>query len=236
MEREQLLHVARTAADLTNHDRILVLGSQSVLGSFSAHELPAQAIMSIEADLVVWDPLTDDTPHVIEANIGRSSLFHGTHGYYADGMTLDEATLPEGWEGRIRTLRTSHALDEEKTVTVYCLEVHDLCASKLSRGDMKDTTFTAALIEAELVDPAIIAERVRLLPDVGGRSRGSSALVRAKQQAQHKVMELDAPPPEPTMTPTMLATWLRRSCTGTTLAGTSCQNPPRPGQRRCHLH
>ena len=45
-----------------------------------------------------------------------------------------------------------------------CLEAHDLVASKLVAGRPKDFEFVAALLREQLVDPAVVLERVGELP------------------------------------------------------------------------
>lgn len=66
----------------------------------------------------------------------------------------------------------------------YLLEPHDCVVSKLIAGREKDYLFAAALIEAGLVDAAVIAERIenvevsdalrqRLRNWIGGRGQGA---------------------------------------------------------------
>ncbi|MEJ7707790.1 MAG: hypothetical protein WKF82_11320 [Nocardioidaceae bacterium] len=45
------------------------------------------------------------------------------------------------------------------------LDAHDLVVSKLAASGDKGRAFVAVLIETNLVEPAIIRERVALLPD-----------------------------------------------------------------------
>lgn len=51
MRRDQLAHILRAAARITEDNDILVIGSQSILGSFDEGELPEPAWVSVEADL-----------------------------------------------------------------------------------------------------------------------------------------------------------------------------------------
>ena len=48
MRREQLEHAIRTACQIIEHPEVIVVGSQSILGTFSEDELPAAATMSAE--------------------------------------------------------------------------------------------------------------------------------------------------------------------------------------------
>lgn len=57
MRRDQLEHAIRTACQIIGHDAVVVIGSQSILGSFTEEELPAEATMSMEIDIL---PLAAD--------------------------------------------------------------------------------------------------------------------------------------------------------------------------------
>ncbi len=51
MRREQLEHVLRAASTVVGERDILVIGSQSILGTIPDEDLPLEATTSIEADL-----------------------------------------------------------------------------------------------------------------------------------------------------------------------------------------
>ncbi|MGH8887953.1 MAG: hypothetical protein ACRDYX_22890 [Egibacteraceae bacterium] len=55
MTREQLEHLLRAASKVAQDRNVVVLGSQSILGSFPDTALPDEAIGSIEADLAFFD-------------------------------------------------------------------------------------------------------------------------------------------------------------------------------------
>jgi hypothetical protein len=55
--REQLAHVLRTVARISGERDILVIGSQSILGSYPEDTLPARATGSMEVDTAFFaDP------------------------------------------------------------------------------------------------------------------------------------------------------------------------------------
>lgn len=123
MTREQLAHVLRAAARIAEDGRILVIGSQAILGSFDERELPQQAWVSVEADLA----FLDDGEHAAKANavdgaIGELSGFHETLGYYAQGVEVSTAVLPDGWQDRVVPFDFRSA-DPAQAV---CLDPHDL--------------------------------------------------------------------------------------------------------------
>ena len=49
MQRPQLEHLIRAAAEITNQYEFVVVGSQSILGSVDAP--PAECLVSMEADI-----------------------------------------------------------------------------------------------------------------------------------------------------------------------------------------
>lgn len=55
MNREQLAHVLRAAATIVSDGKILVVGSQSILGTADAPQLPLETTLSIEADIAFFD-------------------------------------------------------------------------------------------------------------------------------------------------------------------------------------
>jgi hypothetical protein len=76
MKKSELAHILRAACSITGGPNILVIGSQSILASFSEDELPVEATRSIEADVAFVDdadepvrPSTSDDRHTVA---GRS--------------------------------------------------------------------------------------------------------------------------------------------------------------------
>lgn len=101
MTRQQLAHLLRRACAVVGDVDVLVLGSQSILGSFDENELPPQATASQEADIAfVNDPARDKADHV-DVAIGEMSDFHRSNGVYAEGVHIDTAILPNGWRDRL---------------------------------------------------------------------------------------------------------------------------------------
>jgi hypothetical protein len=104
MRRAQLEHAIRTACQITGHDAVAVVGSQAILGSFAEDELPAEATMSMEVDIL---PLVDDGAEatrladLIEGVAGEWSPFEEQHGFSIDGVDLTTAVLPDGWRDRL---------------------------------------------------------------------------------------------------------------------------------------
>jgi hypothetical protein len=52
MRRDQLEHAIRTACQIIGKPEVIVVGSQSILGTFPEDQLPADATMSVEIDIL----------------------------------------------------------------------------------------------------------------------------------------------------------------------------------------
>lgn len=56
MRRDLLELAIRTACQIIGHPEVIVVGSQAILGSFNETDLPADATMSMEIDIL---PIAD---------------------------------------------------------------------------------------------------------------------------------------------------------------------------------
>lgn len=57
LRREDLEHAIRAATEIVHNDRVIVIGSQSIPGSYTEDQLPSAATMSDEVDIA---PMSDD--------------------------------------------------------------------------------------------------------------------------------------------------------------------------------
>ena len=97
---------------------------------------------------------------------GEFSAFEELHGFSIDGVDLETSALPEGWRGRLVRVQNANtaAPGGHPEFTGWCLDKEDLCAAKLCALREKDRNFVAALLDAGLVDVAVIAERLTTVP------------------------------------------------------------------------
>jgi hypothetical protein len=159
VRREQLEHVLRAASTIVGERDIVVLGSQSILGSIADEQLPDEATTSIEADVAFFDDPGDFKADAVDGAIGELSRFHETYGYYAQGVSIDTAVLPAGWRDRLITLETPAT----EPARGLCLDPHDCAVSKLVAGRWKDHDFVAALLRDHFVDSGTLIVRIDLL-------------------------------------------------------------------------
>lgn len=156
MTRDQLEHAIRAACDVADDSEVYVFGSQAILGQFpdASNELRQSA----EADIAPVHAI--DRLTMIDANLGELSMFHETHGFYVHGVGIEAAVLPGGWERR--TIRVQN--ENTNGNTGWCLEAHDLAASKLVAFRQKDLDFVRVLIGEGLVNGQKLLLRIGQLP------------------------------------------------------------------------
>lgn len=128
MRREHLEHLLRAAGNILREGEIIVVGSQSILGTYDEDALSRYAVMSIEADLLPLSDPDQSKADEIDGVLGEGSLFHETHGFYAQGVGETTSTLPDGWRDRL--VRYSNV--NTNGVVGLCLDPHDLCTAKLA--------------------------------------------------------------------------------------------------------
>lgn len=136
MRRTQLEHAIRAACQIIDASEVIVVGSQAILGSIAAHELPPEATMSLEVDIL---PIAADELAIreladrIEGVAGEWSPFEDLHGFCIDGASLETAILPTSWPQRLVKVENDNTASPsgEFRYTGWCLEAHDLCVAKL---------------------------------------------------------------------------------------------------------
>lgn len=157
MKRQDLEHIIRASSDITKEYELVVIGSQSILGTDP--NPPAGLTVSAEADIY---PLhRPELAHEIDVHIGEGSPFHLLNGYYAQGVGVETAKLPAGW--RERVIRVP---DLARAVGVgYCISVLDLFMSKAEAGRDKDQTFCMLLLEHGYLRTSEALAMVATMPD-----------------------------------------------------------------------
>jgi len=160
--REQLEHAIRAACDVSEDSELWVFGSQAILGEFP--NAPESLRASIEVD--VQPKNRPDATDAIDGALGELSQFHQTHGFYVHGVPIESVVLPRGWEHRAKPVRDRIST---RGNTGWCVEPHDLAASKLAAYRERDRDFVRVLLAEEMIDARILRERIRLLKVDGGQ-------------------------------------------------------------------
>jgi hypothetical protein len=166
MRRDQLEHAIRAACQIAGITEVIIVGSQAILGTYADDELPFYATRSAEIDVI---PIADDAGEIerlaaeIEGVAGELSPFAQQHGFAIDGVDLNTSALPDGWHDRLVKVQNKNtgAPSGLPQYIGWCLDKEDLCVAKLCALREKDENFVDALITANLVDPQVIATRLR---------------------------------------------------------------------------
>jgi hypothetical protein len=156
MNRIQLEHIIRAASQIADDAEIVVIGSQAIHAQGA--KLPPIAFQSAEAG--VFPRNHPERADDIDAAIGELSVFHGTHGYYAHGVSPNTAILPTGWEERLIRVASPNT----GGATGLCLDVHDLLLSKYVAGREKDLQFNRALVRCGCATKRRLLSLVSALP------------------------------------------------------------------------
>jgi hypothetical protein len=170
MNREQLAHAIRAACQIADIDSVIIVGSQSILGTYDEDELPGAVTASQEVDVL---PAVDEPERVellgdlIEGVGGEMSAFEEMHGFALDGVDLSTSILPEGWRDRLVPVsnNSTYSVITGKQYTGWCLDPADLCVAKLCAGREKDRDYVTALFNAGLVDRDLVATRLTMVSE-----------------------------------------------------------------------
>jgi hypothetical protein len=165
MRRDQLEHAIRTACQIIEQQEVIVVGSQSILGTYDEVQLPPAATMSIEVDILPLADTNEETARLadlIEGVAGEFSPFEQLHGFSIDGFDLTTSVLPEGWRDRLVKLQNANTAPPtgEPRFTGWCLDKEDLCVAKLIAFREKDVNFVGALLDDRLVDGDEVVRRL----------------------------------------------------------------------------
>ena len=152
MKREELAHVLRASAAISNETSFVLVGSQAVL--LLLEHPPAALLASAEIDL--YPALHPEKSELIDGAIGAHSTFHDTFGYHVDGVGPETASLPNDWMSRA-------VLTYFGDITAICPDLHDLAASKCAAGRPQDADFVRVLLACSLVEQQTLLERIAML-------------------------------------------------------------------------
>jgi hypothetical protein len=157
MRLRSLIHLVEVALAVARPERIILLGSASLLPTHPELGEGRQPLeTSYDSDLLMV-PSDDEAAALVGEAIGQGSLFAKRHGYYADILRpAIVETLPAGWESRLHPVP-----GVEKT---YALDPYDLALVKLIIGRQKDLDLLRALLKLSIIDPAQLRAHYQQTP------------------------------------------------------------------------
>jgi len=165
VKKRELEQILRAAGRAAHEVEFFLIGSQAVHAY--CRKPPAEVLVSQECD--IYPRHFPQAANLIENQFGRRSAFARKHGFYADVVTPEIASLPDGWERRLKPFRAGR-------ITALCLEAHDLIVSKLAAGRLKDLEFVGALLEMNLANAKTVRQRICEYPGENDRFRLLSRL------------------------------------------------------------
>jgi hypothetical protein len=104
-----------------------------------------------------------DLSDKLDGAIGEFSPFHEMYGYYAHGIAPESFKAPEGWEQRLIQVEVER-VGRNRPAVGWCLEPHDLVASKCAARRERDWEYAKVCVERGLVDREVLWERAQTLP------------------------------------------------------------------------
>ncbi len=155
MTRGELEHAIRAACDVTGDTELWIFGSQAILGQYP--QAPEALRQSAECDVAPKN--RPEQVDLLDAALGELSQFHRTHGFCVHGISMEAATLPQDWEERAVKVQNENT----RQYAGYCVEAHDLAASKLVAFRDKDRSFVRVLLSERLVSTETLLDRIRHL-------------------------------------------------------------------------
>lgn len=185
MTRDELEHIIRASADVTDQYEFIIVGSQSILGAVPHPE--AVFMASAEAD--IYPLMAPELADKIDGAIGEGSQFHEQNGYYAQGVGPDTAVVPLGWFNRVHRVQN----DNTDGRVGYCLDLADLFLSKAVAGRDKDREFCMAMLQHRYVRLVHVLDLVRHMPLDERQQRSLRAAIRrwtkALRDAGHDISD-----------------------------------------------
>jgi hypothetical protein len=166
--KEDIERAVRALAREFQTDTVFIIGSQAILMSWPDAPEIMRGTPEVDAypeNARIWEieeakkgdgPPLEASEH-IHGLFGEGSAFHGTHGFYIDGVDEGTARLPRGWHTRAMVRRFD--VDGRK-VKAVAPSPEDLIVSKLARLDDKDKDFVATYHRARPLDIKLIEERI----------------------------------------------------------------------------
>ena len=147
MNLEQFHHSIRAAREVLRSEgasgAIVIMGSQSILASYSATILDPSLMMSAEVDIM---PVAADRAEVerlsdhLDGSLAQDSRFQESFGFHVDGISIDTSALEKCWFDLLIP-----EVDPSSGATGWCLDPHDLAAAKLIAGRKRTSSSSTRL-------------------------------------------------------------------------------------------
>lgn len=157
MRLRSLTHLLAELLSREKSDRVVVLGSASLLAHFP--EIGEQGYpleTTYDADFLLV-PIDQEVALRLGSELGTNTRFHAEFGYHADILhpTIVES-LPPRWEERLVAM--------EGFENVFALDPYDLAAVKVVVGREKDLALVRGLLDLKKILPDLLRARLHEMP------------------------------------------------------------------------
>lgn len=160
LRREQVAHLVRAAAGITNEGTLVLLGTGAVIAQLKAP--PPELTATRKVDLYapgVSDPAA--MSRLVNAAIGEGTPFDDLFGYFAHGAGQDAAILPHDWRLRARPVKLPGA----PGITCICPDADDVALGKLCAWQENDRRWLEAAWRVRLLGADALRERAKAISD-----------------------------------------------------------------------
>jgi hypothetical protein len=157
VRKENLFDLIRRVTEVSGVSLPIIVGSQSIYSI--TDQVPQIVRGSLEADFLLAGD-DSDARIIVNRELGVTSTFYDTHGYFADGLGLATVTLTPGWQDRLQPLK-----DDNGQVVARCLEIYDLAVSKLIAGREKALIFLCHLLDSRMILMEALMERAETIKE-----------------------------------------------------------------------
>lgn len=164
---DEQLRIGVEAAYKAARQQVIIVGSQAILGTYSAVVLPEKLTLSGEMDAtprLQFDGASkEDVSAAVERinnALGEDSPFSNEHGFWVEGVYGDTIIFPDGWENRLETYWITE-MGGARVVAGWCLSPLDVCVAKVLAGRPHDNDYVIELVKSGLVDVDEVLSLVR---------------------------------------------------------------------------
>jgi hypothetical protein len=182
VQRAQMDHIIRAAADITGEREFVIIGSQAILGNDDI-DAPPSLLASMEAD--IYPVHAPEKATMIDGNLGDGSRFHQTFGYYAHGIGPETARAPVGWQNRLIKVPIEPHRGSKVMPTALFMELHDIVLSKCAAGRERDWDYTREALRFGIVTLEALRPGIPMLPVSKDEQRHIGTMIESLAGAVH---------------------------------------------------
>ncbi len=157
LKKNNIDHILRAAAAITNYNKFVMVGTGAVIATASS--VAAQLMMTNEIDIYVEGKDSEEVADLISATIGEGSMFHRTFRYYGDGVSPNTSIMSFDWKTRATIYTVA-----EGNVSALCPNIHDIAIAKLCAAREKDRTWLRSALSTGSIKLSVLQDLLEKMP------------------------------------------------------------------------